>query len=186
MRPLIASLVVAASAAAVRDGGADPVDSAVRAWVDAQREPKRDAFVRVATDLGSLPGVAVVSGLVALSGRPALARRVAAAGGTAWVIAQAAKPLLPRERPYQAIGAERLVDEPAGTSWPSGHAAVAAAMARTLGDGRGPLVRGALSAVASAVAVSRIYVGVHHASDVVAGYGIGMLSAALTRRSARR
>jgi membrane-associated phospholipid phosphatase len=186
VHPVIATLVVAASAAAVRDGRADAPDAAVRAWVSARRDPQRDAFLRVATDLGSLPGAAVVSGLVALSGRPGLARRVAAASATAWTLAQVAKPLLPRERPYEANGAERLVNEPAGTSWPSGHAAVAAAMARTLGEGRGPLTRGALAAVASAVAVSRIYVGVHHASDVVAGYGLGSLSAALVRRVGRR
>ena len=186
MHPLIATLLVAGSGLAVRDGHAAPVDARLRERITALRTPERDAFVRVATDLGSLYGVGVVSGLVALTGRTPLARRVAVAGATAWTLAQAAKPLLPRERPYQVDEAERIVVEPAGTSWPSGHAAVAAAMAATLGAGRGPLTRLLLTATAGAVGASRVYVGVHHPSDVVAGYGLGALSASLVRRLGRR
>jgi len=85
------------------------------------------------------------------------------------------------DRPYLTGAAERLVVRPAGTSWPSGHAAVAAALAATLGEGRGPAVRGLLTASAAAVGVSRVYVGVHHASDVVAGFGLGGLTASLLR-----
>jgi undecaprenyl-diphosphatase len=186
MHPLIATLVVAASARAVRDGAAEALDARLRARITGLRTPERDAVVRVATDLGSLYGVGVVAGVAAALGRPHLARRVGIAGATAWVAAQAAKPLLPRERPYQADGVERLVVEPAGTSWPSGHSAVAAAMAATLGEGRGPVLRGLLGATATAVGVSRVYVGVHHPSDVIAGLGIGSLAARLVRGLSRR
>jgi undecaprenyl-diphosphatase len=181
VQPLIATLLVAGSGLAVRDGRATPVDARLSALIVALRSPERDAFVRVATDLGSLYGVGVVSGLAALAGRATLARRVAVAGATAWTLAQAAKPLLPRERPYQADGAERIVVEPAGSSWPSGHAAVASALAVTLAEGRGTLARTTLSALAWSVGASRVYVGVHHPSDVVAGYGLGVLSASLVR-----
>ena len=186
MHPLIATLIVAASGLAVRDGRAAPVDALLRERIASLRTPERDAFVRVATDLGSLYGVGVVSGLTALTGRVTLARRVALSGATAWTLAQAAKQVLPRERPYQADEAERLVVEPAGSSWPSGHAAVAAALATTLGEGRGPLVRALLTGTAWAVGASRVYVGVHHPSDVVAGHGLGALSAALVRSLSRR
>lgn len=181
MHPVVSAMLVVASGLAARDGYATAFDVEVRRRVATSRSPRRDAVLRVATDLGSLYGVGVVAGTAALLGRPRLARRVVTSGATAWGIAQAMKPLLPRERPYQADGAERLVVEPAGTSWPSGHAAVAAAMASTLGEGRGAVTRALLGATAVAIGTSRIYVGVHHASDVIAGLGIGGLSARLVR-----
>jgi undecaprenyl-diphosphatase len=185
MYPVLSTALVVVSGLAARDGRATQFDADVRGRVATLRTPRRDAVMRVATDLGSLYGVGVVAGVAAVAGRPKLARRIAAAGATAWVLAQAAKPMLPRERPYQADGAERLVVEPAGTSWPSGHAAVAAAMASTLGEGRGPVARSLLALGAAAVGMSRVYVGVHHASDVVAGLGIGVLSARLLRGAVR-
>jgi len=181
MHPLLSAALVVVSGAAVRGGHSSASDAAARRAIESLRTPRRDAAVRIATDIGSLYGVGVIAGALGVAGRPRLAVRVASAGATAWVLAQAAKPMIPRERPYQADGAERLVVEPAGSSWPSGHAAVAAAMAVTIGEGRGRPARLILCATAMAVGASRIYVGVHHASDVVAGFGIGGLSARLLR-----
>jgi membrane-associated phospholipid phosphatase len=186
MRAVVGLTLIAVSGLAVRRGDCSGFDADVRRRTEALRTPERDAFVRVATDLGSLFGVGVVAGALAAGGRSRLAVRVGLAGATAWTLAQATKPLLPRERPYQSDGAERLVVEPAGTSWPSGHAAVAAAMAITLGEGRGPAVRALLGSLATAVGISRVYVGVHHASDVVAGLGVGIVSAAALRPISRR
>jgi membrane-associated phospholipid phosphatase len=180
VRPLTALAAVAVSAASVRTRAIDGPDRALRAALAALRTPARDEVVRVATDLGSLYGVGVVFGLLEAAGRPRRARRVALAGPTAWTLAQAAKPLLPRGRPYEVDGAERLVVEPSGSSWPSGHAAVASALAHALGQGRGRPTRLALGVVATAVGASRVYVGVHHPSDVLAGHGVGALAARLT------
>ncbi len=186
MRILIASALVAGSAAAVRAGAADPVDESIRTRIVGLRTPGRDRFVRVATDVGSLYGLLTLAGLLEVRGGSRRTLHLLAAGVTAWTAAQGAKPLLPRERPYEAGTSERLVVEPAGASWPSGHAAVAAAMADVLGRGRGPLVRSVLDAAAFAVGLSRVYVGVHHASDVLAGLGIGRLSAGATGWVTRR
>lgn len=186
MRLFLASALVAGSAAAVRAGAADPVDERIRARIVGLRTPRRDRFVRVATDAGSLYGLLTVAGLLEVRGGSRRTFHLLAAGVTAWTAAQGAKPLLPRERPYEAGTSERLVVEPAGASWPSGHAAVAAAMADVLGRGRGPLTRCVLGAAAFAVGLSRVYVGVHHASDVLAGLGIGRLSAGVTRWVARQ
>ena len=186
VHPVIAAGMVALSARSVHDGSAEDLDRRLRERITALRTPPRDAIVRVATDLGSLYGAGVVAGVVAVTGRSRLARRVAGAGAVAWTLAQAAKPLLPRERPYRSHGVERIVAEPAGTSWPSGHSAVAAAMAATLGARRGVLTRASLSGIAAAVGASRVYVGVHHPSDVVAGAGIGALSASVVRVLSRR
>jgi membrane-associated phospholipid phosphatase len=139
---------------------------------------RADVVVAAATDLGSVYGIAGIAGVLAATGRRRAALDVAAVGALAWTAAQASKPLVGRERPYVVDGADRLVAVPAGSSWPSGHVAVAAAMATTLADRLpgtlGRVARGA----AVGVAVSRCYVGVHHLTDVLAGWGVGVLCAA--------
>ena len=176
MGPFAAAAMIAGSAMMVTRGRAAEVDRPARELIAGLRTAQRDAVVRVATDLGSLYGVGVVAGTLALLGRQDRALRVGAAGATAWTIAQAAKRTLPRGRPYEVDGAERLVVEPAGSSWPSGHAAVAMAMGEVLGEGRRPMTRHGLALVAKLVGLSRVYVGVHHLTDVIAGTGIGGLS----------
>jgi membrane-associated phospholipid phosphatase len=183
---LAALATITGSASAVRNGWAGPGDRAARALSDGLRTPERDRIVRVATDLGSLYAVGAITGAFLVLGRTRRAADIALAGGTAWVAAQAVKPLLPRGRPYEVAGAERLVPVPSGSSWPSGHAAVATAMADVLGAGRGIVARSLLGALARLVGLSRIYVGVHHLSDVVAGHSIGVLSGRLIRLVRRR
>ncbi len=186
VRTLLGFVALVGSALAVRDGRADGLDAAARDRAAAVRSPARDAVLRVATDAGSLHGVGVIAGGLAALGDTRRGAAVARAGALAWVVAQAAKPLLPRTRPYERDEAERLVVEPAGSSWPSGHAAVAAAMADTLARGRGPVTGAVLTAAAAGVAASRVYVGVHHLSDAVAGLGVGVLSSRLADVLVRR
>ena len=86
------------------------------------------------------------------------------------------KPLVERARPWLDWPIVPLVTEKDPNSFPSGHtcAAFAAAMAwaRTL-----PLKRDQVIAVVMAVlmGLSRLYVGVHYPSDVLAGCVIGCL-----------
>lgn len=75
----------------------------------------------------------------------------------------------------------RLRQQPWTSSFPSGHSASAAAFATGVAiesSRYGTLV----APLAAAVAVSRVYVGVHYPSDVVAGVALGIGVAALTRR----
>lgn len=88
------------------------------------------------------------------------------------------KPLVERPRPWLDWPIAPLVTEKDPNSFPSGHtcAAFAAAMAwvRTL-----PWRWGRIAAVALAVlmGLSRLYVGVHYPTDVLAGAVIGSLCA---------
>jgi undecaprenyl-diphosphatase len=69
-------------------------------------------------------------------------------------------------------------------SFPSGHAALAVAVYATLaylvGRGRPNRVRGALALLAAlmivAIGWSRISLGLHYASDVLAGYAVGAIA----------
>ena len=69
---------------------------------------------------------------------------------------------------------------PLSSSFPSGHASAAFTAAGVLaqGDPLWPLYYG----VAVVVASSRVYVKIHHASDVVAGAALGVGLAAVARR----
>ncbi len=68
---------------------------------------------------------------------------------------------------------------PSNSSFPSGHAASAATMAMLLSeDGLAPLWWG----LALTIAASRVYVGVHHPSDVAAGLAAGTAMGYLARK----
>lgn len=137
--------------------------------------PGVDRAVVVTTDLGSMYAVVGSSALLAATGRRRAAADVAALGSLAWVVSQRSKTFMRRSRPYESDGVRRLVRAPAGSSFPSGHAAVAVATTTLLaGRVRPPVARWGLRALGGYVAASRVYVGVHYPTDVVGGAGLGL------------
>lgn len=84
-----------------------------------------------------------------------------------------APPLTPR--PHQ-------LRTPHTSSFPSGHASAAACAVVLLADRRAPRRTAAYGAVAAIVAISRVHVGIHHASDVVGGAPIGAIIGLVIRR----
>ena len=85
------------------------------------------------------------------------------------------KRLILRPRPYLVVyGLVCLVPPESSTSFPSGHAASSFVCACLLTCLFGK--KGALAYIpASLIALSRIYVGVHYPSDVLAGIALGTL-----------
>jgi membrane-associated phospholipid phosphatase len=88
--------------------------------------------------------------------------------------ARGASHLIGRQRPCSVSRKGTLISCPESPSLPSEHAAAAVAAALTLARVN-PRLRPVLAAAAAAVAVSRVRVGVHYPSDVVAGALLGGL-----------
>ncbi|MFD9541059.1 bifunctional phosphatase PAP2/diacylglycerol kinase family protein [Streptomyces sp. NPDC060022] len=119
------------------------------------------------------------AGMAAL-GSSARSRRAALRGIASLAVASAAintvgKGAVRRERPILDLVPviRQLKRQPVTTSFPSGHAASAAAFATGVAlesKGWGAVV----APVAVAVAASRVYTGVHYPSDVVAGAALGI------------
>lgn len=112
-------------------------------------------------------------------------RGVVAIAGASFTANAVAKPLLPRRRPpYDNLPPQRRPDRderPDSSSFPSGHAASAAAFTTAVAM-ESPLAGAALAPVAAAVAYSRVHTGVHWPSDVVGGAVLGGAVALATRR----
>jgi membrane-associated phospholipid phosphatase len=136
-----------------------------------------DRVVAACTDLGSLYGVVGVATALALTGHRRLARDVALVGAATWTLSQSAKTRVMRARPYEADGVIRLIRAPTGSSYPSTHAAVAAAIMTVVATDGTRRLHVATSGLTAFVAASRVYVGVHYPSDVMGGVGIGLLLA---------
>jgi undecaprenyl-diphosphatase len=89
------------------------------------------------------------------------------------VAAQALKRTLNRARPSNAIeGFEALTENPDAFSFPSGHTAAAFGVAVALAGE--PAHAGPLSlALATGIALSRVYLGAHYPLDVLVGVAVG-------------
>jgi len=149
----------------------------LRAARTAGHTPERERTVRWFTRSGEHGLVWMAVGLV--GGRLDRRRRRAwrRAAGTvllAYVVNQLVKLAVPRERP-QLPGLPPLVEVGSRRTFPSAHATTSFAGARAytrLGVPAAPLY-----ALAAALAASRVWLGVHHPSDVVAGAALGTVIA---------
>jgi len=121
---------------------------------------------------GTAPALAAVA---ALRGRRRLAISLVAAGTLAWVGAKAVKRVVRRERPARIIPDVRIRGEDEGDrGFPSGHAAVSAALSTVAMPALSPAGRAGVAGLAASVAYARVYVGVHLPLDVVGGAALGV------------
>jgi len=108
---------------------------------------------------------------------------VAIAGSAAWVGVKLIKPVVGRGRPDQHLDDVVIRGHPqSGLGYPSGHAAVAVALAMSAIP-PGPARLLALAG-AAAVGTTRIHVGAHLPLDVVGGFAAGAIVARFVRCAA--
>lgn len=128
----------------------------------------------------------VLAGGLAATGRSPL-RRAAARGLASIAVSsvlanQVGKRAVRRPRPLlHHVPRSRHARLPSSSSFPSGHAASAAAFAVGAAI-EAPALAVPLGALAGAVAFSRVYTGVHFSSDVLAGAALGAAVAAAGSR----
>jgi undecaprenyl-diphosphatase len=162
-------------------------DDAAARWGAKHTTGTAESVVRVVTQLGSTPVVvALCLGVSIVEYRRIPTRAVpaflAAVVVSQLVITNVIKVAVGRERPNVA----RLVSA-SGFSFPSGHTAASAAMyaaiALVLGRRRSRRTRSILAGVAGgiaiAVAMSRVLLGAHWLTDVIAGLALGWACFAL-------
>jgi membrane-associated phospholipid phosphatase len=134
----------------------------------------RVVWVRRYSRLGEHAALWLVLGGAGVLADPPRRRRwgrAAACVGTAYCVSTAIKLAVNRRRPALE-DLPHLMATPTGLSFPSSHSTSSFAAARAFG---GLLPTGPLYCAATAMALSRLYLGVHYPSDVAAGAGLGTL-----------
>lgn len=162
------------------------VDAALERY---RGNPMVDRFFETATKFGEFSAIWHVAGVTRglLTGRIDQTIALAAGiGAESLVVNQGIKRIFRRARPTSAGDDRFELRTPMTSSFPSGHASAAAFAAITLirWDGRrwAPL----WGTVAAAVAISRPYVRIHHASDIVGGVVVGSILARIAHHVFRR
>ena len=133
--------------------------------------PRAEQVVKTFSKLGEhgllWQGIALTGALVDSDRRPRWLRAWAVIAGS-FGVNQLVKLLFRRPRP-DLPELPRLMGTMSNRSYPSAHATTSATGARVLS----PLVGVPLYPLAVAMSFSRLYLGVHWPSDVIAGYALG-------------
>ncbi len=160
----------------------DLLDLLVLAQLQQFKSPTLDLLARVASFMGS-EGVAIIGVLLvaalAWRGRWGAAGGLVLAAGGAQLLNDVLKGEFHRVRPSPVLGMLPVQ----AFSFPSGHAMVSAAFYtclaylswRVLHGWARPVCTAGLLLLVLAIGLSRLYLGVHYFTDVVAGYLAGFL-----------
>ncbi len=181
----------------MREGDTRQFDTAVRAFIHSWSSPRLTGLMELFTAIGSGLSVTITTAVTALLLRAKDRRReaiwvtLAVVGGS--LIMWTLKLSFHRERPEPFFD----MPLPSSYSFPSGHAllsftlfgAIAALLnARQNNAAVRGLIWSIAAALVAAIGLSRIYLGVHYPSDVVAGYlgaFVWMLGVGIAERKSR-
>ena len=154
-------------------------DAALLAWLVSHSYPAwLDTLMLLVSAAGAGATVWFALGVALAIARrpcaPGVWRMGLALGVTAFMVGTVLKPAIARDRPFATTREVRVVGgHPSSQSFPSGHAASAAAGAFALSR-IWPNAGAAFWTLAVVIANSRLYLGVHYPLDVVAGMLVGL------------
>lgn len=164
-------------------------ESADRLLEQLRGNPLLDRVMTIATDAGEFSAIWHVSSLARglIRRRPdQIAALAIGIGAESLIVNQGLKRLFRRERPT-TTGDDRFdIRAPLTSSFPSGHASAATFAAITLIGWDGRRWAPFWGTIATTIALSRPYVRIHHASDVVGGIAVGAILGVAARRVFRR
>lgn len=165
----------------------DRIDQAIDAWWDRFRDrPGVDRLFYTASEAADFSlmwhTLGVIQAIVEDDARVAIGLS-AALGVESALVNGPVKSVFRRRRPVQEQPRPLNLRQPRTSSFPSGHASAALVAAAVLSRHAGGR---AWYAPAAVVALSRIHVRIHHASDVVGGALVGVAIGAVARRVLRR
>jgi undecaprenyl-diphosphatase len=176
-------------AAVAMGGEADGFDTAVRGYVHSTAFPALTYTMRGLTSLGEAVFLVTLGSLIVwrlvITGRHREAAFLAAAALGAEAVDQALKFWYRRQRPEAFFGVA-----PANYSFPSGHAFVSLCFYLTVAEilieeewprGRRMAARAMAVLLAGLIGLSRVYLGVHYPTDVLAGFAAAVAWLALLR-----
>ena len=168
-----------------------PGDVAASDWVQSWRTGWLDTALEIVSVVGIVEVAAVLVGVAAgalfILGRRAEAGVLVAASVLGHGLGKALKVIIARPRPPADL--VRVIEQTDGHSFPSGHVMFYVLFLGVLTVLLLPTIRptlarrlvlGGLVVVLIVIGFSRIYLGVHWLSDVVAGYAFGLAVVTLT------
>jgi membrane-associated phospholipid phosphatase len=162
-------------------------DDMVDGWFDRIRgtEPA-DRILYALTELGDFGLIWVLlgwaNGLRGEEHARAALRLTAALALESVVVNGAVKSQFERERPVVQVERPHKLRVPLTTSFPSGHSSSAMVAGMLLTQKASTPTKVAVFGLGSLVALSRIHVRIHHASDVVGGVAVGVVIGTVLRK----
>ncbi|MCU1367670.1 MAG: hypothetical protein JWN39_3309 [Ilumatobacteraceae bacterium] len=172
-----------------------PQIAAFDAWADAQLEllrgnPAADFLFANASHLGDFSVIWHILGLArGLTSDERADQALALSvmlGVESVLVNQGVKRLFRRTRPTETGDDRYTIRKPTTSSFPSGHASSAFVAASLLTSWGGRRTAPIWFTLATVIGLSRAYLRIHHASDVVGGAVVGIALGAVATRIARR